>query len=221
MAENAGNANATNDTQAAQATQTTQTTQGTQSTQATTQNTQTATNTLSVEEFNKRLQSEKDKAMADYGKRIAEMQKELETMRKEKMSAEQLKQFEDEQKQKALEEKDRLLTERENRLLVIDELTKANMYDGGDKTTAFVNLAIKGENAEEIVENVKVIKSYVDALVAKRIDETFKANGRTPNGGSKGEGGDKSNIATQLGKNAAERAERSKQTRDYYINGGR
>lgn len=215
MAENAGNANATNDTQAAQATQ------DTQSTQATTQNTQTAANTFSEDEFNKRLQSEKDKAMADYGKRIADMQKELETMRKEKMSAEQLKQFEDEQKQKALEEKDRLLTERENRLLVIDELTKVNMYDGGDKTTAFVNLAIKGENAEEIVENVKVIKSYVDALVAKRIDETFKANGRTPNGGSKGESGDKSNIATELGKKAAERAERSQKALNYYINGGR
>ena len=181
-----------------------------------------ANNAVTDDEFNRRVQAEKDRATADYGKRIASLQKELEEMKKEKMTADQRKQYDDEQREKAMAEKDRLLTERENRLTAIDELTKAKLYDGSDKANAFVNIVINGKDAAEIAENVKAIKAFVDEQVAKGVDETFKANGRTPNGGGKSEP-DKDTqtaFAAELGKQAAETAKKSNEILNYYINGG-
>jgi hypothetical protein len=182
-----------------------------------------ANNAVTDDEFNRRVQAEKDRATADYGKRIASLQKELEEMKKEKMTADQRKQYDDEQREKAMAEKDRLLTERENRLTAIDELTKAKLYDGSDKANAFVNIVINGKDAAEIAENVKAIKAFVDEQVAKGVDETFKANGRTPNGGGKSEPDKdtKTAFAAELGKQAAETAKKSNEILSYYINGGK
>lgn len=220
MADNAtGNvATATTDT-AAQQTQT----------QA---QTDTGNKALSNEEFDRRVQSETDKRMADYGKRIAEYDKtisalrnELDEINKAKMTADERKKFDDEQKEKALAEKDRLLTERENRLTAIDELTRAKLYDGSDKANALVNLVIKGADATEIADSVKAIKSFIDEQVSKGVDETFREKGRIPNGGSKGDvtgtATTKNNIAAELGKKAAERAKGSNDVLNHYINGGK
>ena len=181
---------------------------------------QTQTNTYSEEEFNRRVQSESDKKTAEYGKRLSEMQKELESLKTEKMNAEQRKQYEDDKKAKEMAEKDRLLTERENRLTAIDELTKAKLYDGGDKANAFIDIVIKGADATAIAENVKAVKAYIDEQVAKGVDETFKTNGRNPNGGSKGSGEskDKDNgIAAKLGEQAAERTKKSDEVLNHYF----
>lgn len=183
-----------------------------------------ASNVLSDEEIAKKVQAETDKRTADYGKKLAAMQKELDEMRKEKMTADERKKFEDEQREKERAEKDRLLTERENRLTAIEELTKAKLYDGGDKSNAFVNLVIKGASAEEIADNVKAVKAYVDEQIAKGVDETFKANGRVPNGSGRESGADKdtkNNYAVELGKKTAETAKKTNEILNHYINGGR
>lgn len=178
-------------------------------------------NVLSDEEFTRRVQSETDKRTAEYGKRIANLQSELEEMKKAQLSEADRKKYEDEQRTKEIEEKDRLLTERENRLTAIDELTKAKMYDGSDKTNAFVDLVIKSGNKDDIVNSVKIIKAYIDEQVTIGVDATFKTHGRNPNGGSKSEPekDNKSQFAVDLGKRAAQTAKKSNDILSYYTGG--
>ena len=180
-----------------------------------------ATSSQTDTEFERRVQAEKDRAVAEYGKKVADLQKQLEEIQKEKMSADERKKFDDEKKAKEIAEKDRLLTERENRLTAIDELTKAKLYDGGEKSTAFVNIVIKGKDANEIAENVKAVKAYIDEQVAKGVDETFKAGGRTPNGGNSTnvDKENKNDFAAQLGKKTAETTKQSNDILNHYIGG--
>lgn len=175
---------------------------------------------LTAEDIRKLIQAESDKKTAEIGKQNAALKKEIEQMKKEKMSQEELKKFEDDQRAKEMADKEKVLTERENRLTAIDELTKVELFDSSEATNAFLDLVIKGADETEIRNNVKAIKAFIDKKIALGVDATFKANGRTPNGGDKGATkSSEISIAEKLGKQTAERAKNSNEILDYYYGG--
>ena len=174
---------------------------------------------LTEEAIEKIVQSRVDKITAKLGKEKAEAEAALEQMKKDKMSADQLAKYELEQEKKSLAEQKKELAEKTNRLLAVNELTKVELYDGGETGAALLNLVVNGAKEEaQIAENVKALKSVIDKLVSAQVQKTFKDNGRVPNGGGKEPDGEnkENSIAAKLGKEAAERAKSSNDILNHY-----
>lgn len=179
-------------------------------------------NTLTPEAIAKLIQSESDKKTAELGKKNAALEKEIAQLKKEKMSAEELKKYEDEEKAKEMAERERLITDRENRLTAINELTKLELYDASEATSAFLDLVVKGTDEAEIKASVKAIKAFIDKRVADGVDKTFKKYGKNPNGGEKtSTQTDETSIAAKLGKQAADRVESSNKILSHYYGGNK
>lgn len=187
--------------------------------QAQEQNTQEQ-NVLSTEALDKLIQSRVDKSTAELGKKIATLQKENETLKKQNMTVEQIREQEAKDRDKELADRDKALTERENRLISIEKIKEIGLDDGSQLSLELVDF-VMAENEEAITARAKAFKSLVDRIVAAKVDETFKANGRVPNGGGKnGEEAKKENsFAAELGKKAAETAKKSNDILKHYYGG--
>jgi hypothetical protein len=119
-------------------------------------------------------------------------------------------------------EREKLITDRENRLTAINELTKVELYDASEATSAFLNLVVKGADETEIKDNVKAVKAFIDKRVADGVDKTFKTHGRNPNGGDKGTTStSEASIAEKLGKQAADRVKGSNEILNHYYGGNK
>ena len=173
---------------------------------------------LSTEAIEKLVQSRVDKQMAEERKKSAGLQKELDKMKREKLSEDEIKKLEISDKEKALAEKEKALTEKENRLFAIKAIKESGLDDGSQQSLELVDF-VMGENEEAITSRVKAFKSLVDRFVTAKVNETFKANGRVPNGGGKGGEDDKSNIGTEIGKRAAEAQKKSNDILKHYYGG--
>ena len=175
---------------------------------------------LSTEALDKLIQSRVDKITADFGKKNATLQKELDSLKREKLTDEQIKNLEIADKEKALTEKEQALLERENRLYAIKAIKDAELDDGSDLSLELIDF-VMGEDENAINEKVKSFKSLVERFVTAKVDATFKANGRTPNGSGKGGSADdkNTNVAVELGKAKAEQQKKSNDILNYYIGG--
>lgn len=174
---------------------------------------------LTEQELEKIIQQRVDKITAKLGKEKADAVAALEQLKKDKMSADELAKYELEQEKKALAEEKRSLADKSNRLLAVNELTKVELYDGGETGTALLNMVVSGVTEEsDIAKNVTALKSVIDKLVSAQVQKTFKDNGRVPNGGGKEpDGENKDNgFAAKLGKEAAERAKSSNDILNHY-----
>lgn len=177
---------------------------------------------LSTEALDKLIQSRVDKITADLGKKNATLQKELDNLKKAKLSDEEIKNLEIADKEKALTEKEQALLERENRLYAIKAIKEAELDDGSDLSLELIDF-VMGEDENAINDKVKAFKSLVDRFVTAKVDATFKANGRTPNGSGKSGSADdkKTSIAAELGKAKAEQQKKSNEILNYYIGGNK
>lgn len=174
---------------------------------------------LTMEAINKLIQSQADKITADLGKKLADKQKELDKLKREKLSDEEIKKLEIADKEKALTEKEQALLERENRLFAIKAIKENGLDDGSQQSLDLVDF-VMSDNEETITERVKAFKGLVDRFVNAKVEQTFKANGRVPNGGGKAsEGASENNIALELGKKAAETAKKSNDILNHYYGG--
>lgn len=175
---------------------------------------------LSSEALDKLVQTRADKITAALGKENAKLKKELEKAKREKLSDDEIKNLEISDKEKALAEKERELLERENRLYAIKAIKDNGLDDGSELSLEIVDFVL-ADDEEAIDARVKSFKSLVDKIVAAKVDETFKANGRIPKGSAKGDGKDDkdTSVAQQLGKNAANRDKKSQEILDYYVGG--
>lgn len=187
---------------------------------AASQATQEAQEPLSIEAIERLVQSRVDKITAEMGKKNATLQKELDKAKKEKMSDDEVRKLELADKEKALTEKEQALLERENRLFAIKAMKENGLDDGDPRSLELIDFVMAG-NEEAITERVKAFKGLVDRFVNARVDQTFKANGRVPNGSGKASGGasGENNIALELGKKAAESAKKSEEILNYYYGG--
>ena len=199
---------------------TTENTAGANNAQDTQENkTQENNNTFSSEAIDKYVQSQVDKYMAEERKKTAALQKELEKAQKEKMTAEEVKKYDDEKREKELNERDNKITERENRLYAIEQMKEIGLDDGSKQSLDLVDF-VMDKDKNVITERVKAFKSLVDRFVAAKVDQTFKANGRQPKGGSNGGVETKdANFAAELGKKKAEAAHKSNEILKHYYGG--
>lgn len=175
---------------------------------------------LTTEAIEKLIQSRVDKITADLGKKNSILQKELDKMKREKLSEEEVRNLEIADKEKALAEKEQALLERENKLYAIKAMKEIGLDDGSQQSLELLDF-VMGDNEKTIKERVKTFKSLVDRFVTAKVEQTFKANGRVPNGGTNSNGGEKAknNIAAELGKRAAETAKKSNEILNYYYGG--
>lgn len=175
---------------------------------------------LTTEAIEKLIQSRVDKITADFGKKNSTLQKELDKMKREKLSEEEVRNLEIANKEKALAEKEQALLERENKLYAIKAMKEIGLDDGSQQSLELLDF-VMGDNEKTIKERVKTFKSLVDRFVTAKVEQTFKANGRVPNGGTSSNGGEKAknNIAAELGKRAAKTAKKSNEILNYYYGG--
>lgn len=202
----------------------TQAAQTTESNAAT--GTQTETNTqetkpepLTTEAIEKIIQSRVDKATADLGKTIASLKKDNEKLKKDSLSAEELKQFEMSEKEKELAEREQTLKDRENRLFAIKAIKEIGLDDGSEKSLSLVDFVMADDEAK-ITEKVKAFNDLVQAFVTSKVDEKFRAIGRTPNGAQAStETKKESSVAEELGKRRAEQNKKSNDILNIYLGG--
>lgn len=199
----------------------TEETKGTGATETKAQEQQTQ-QTMTAEEINRLIQSGIDKSTAELGKKIAALQKENESVKKEnetlkteKMSADELKEFELSKREEALNERDKQITEQANRIYAIKAANAAGLDLGKDLERLDL---IMGESEEAITAKVKAVKAMVDTLVAEKVAQTFKTNGRNPSGG-KTTTENKGSIAERLGKMRAEQQKKSDDVFKHYLGG--
>ena len=175
---------------------------------------------LTTEAIEKLVQSRVDKITADLGKKNSALQKEIDKMKREKLSEDEIKKLEFADKEKALTEKEQALLERENRLYAIKEIKEIGLDDGSQNSLDLVDF-VMAKDEETIKERVKAFKSLVDRFVTAKVDQTFKANGRVPNGAKNGGGAEQqeTNIAAILGKRSAEAEKNSNEILKHYYGG--
>ena len=150
------------------------------------------------------------------------MQKQLEALQNEKLTDDEKKQKELEAEKKAVAEREKALQEKENRFTALKLIKEAELDDGSEKSLEIIDF-VMAENEDKIKERVTSFKNLVDRLVAAKVEQTFKQNGRVPNGGNNGgAGGDnkENGFAAKLGKEAAERAKQSNDILKQYGIGG-
>lgn len=177
--------------------------------------------TLSTEAIEKLIQSRVDKITAELGKKNANLQKELDKAKREKLSDEEVRKLELADKEKELTAKEQDLLDRENRLYAIKAIKEIGLDDGSQNSLELIDF-VMGKDEEAITERVKAFKGLVDRFVNAKVDQTFKANGRTPNSGSTNNGEAKkeeNSFAVELGKKAAERAKESNEILKHYYGG--
>lgn len=177
-----------------------------------------ASTPLTTEAIEKIIQSRVDKASAELGKTIAELKKENATLKKDKMTAEQVKEFEANEKEKALAEKEKEIASRENRWFAMNAIKEIGLDDGSKLSLDLVDF-VMADNEEEITKKVKTFNDLVQNFVSARVDEKFKAIGRTPNGATAAstDPAKKESVAEQLGKRKAEQMKKSNDVLDKYL----
>ena len=142
----------------------------------------------------KKIQQAVDRATNKLGNDNKQLREELEKLRKEKLTAAELKALEDEEKEKDLAEREAAVKTAENKLYAIKAIKKAGLDDGSE--TALDILALVGGNDEATIDaNIKALKALIDKLVKAEVEKTFKGNGRNPEKGAGGAGGDNNPYA--------------------------
>lgn len=142
----------------------------------------------------KKIQQAVDRATNKLGNDNKQLREELEKLRKEKLTAAELKELEDAEKEKDLAEREAAVKTAENKLYAIKAIKKAGLDDGSE--TALDILALVGGNDEATIDaNIKALKALIDKLVKAEVEKTFKGNGRNPEKGAGGAGGDNNPYA--------------------------
>lgn len=174
-------------------------------------------NTPTSEAIEKLVQAKVDRITADLGKKNADLQKEINKLRKEKLTDEELKQLEMAEKEQAMKDKEKALLERENRLIAINAIKEAGLDDGSTEALELVDFVI-ADNEENIKARATTLKSLIDKHVAAEVAKTFKQNGRTPNGGTQGNGESSkdTSLAEKLGKARAAQNKTANDVLKYY-----
>lgn len=181
--------------------------------------TQTENKPLSADDIKKLIQSSTDRATADLGKKIAALQKENEALKKQNMTAEEAKKFEIDEREKTIEAKEKDLLDRENRLFAIKAIQEIGLNDGSERALALVDF-VMADDQDTITERVKAFNTLVQGFVSAKVDEKFKAIGRTPNGATQAtETKKEKSIAETLGQKRAEQAKKSNDVLSMYLGG--
>lgn len=175
-------------------------------------------NNSSSLDIEKLIQSAIDRATNKLGNDNKALRKELETLRKEKMTEEELKALEIKEKEADIADREAKLQEKENRLFAIKAIKEAGLDDGSSNSLKLVDLVMTNSE-EETTAKVKALNELVADLVAAKVEQTFKANGRNPDKSGSTETKASNTIVENLGKAEAERAAKSNEILNHYLGG--
>ena len=168
----------------------------------------------------KLIQSAVDRATNKLGNENKNLRKQLDELVKQNLSEAERVELERKQEREQFEqEKAQFLLEK-NKLHAINSLAKAELSVESDKLETLVSL-VMGEDEKAINENVKNLSELVKVLVASKVEQTFKDNGRNPAGsGNPNPDSKKENsLATKLGKETQEANKKSAEVLKYYTGG--
>ena len=172
------------------------------------------------DDIDRRIQSATDRVRNEYGNRVKALEDALEAEKRAHMTAEQAADADREKRDKELADREARVLDRENRYFALQAVTGLNYPVSADQANAIVDLVMANDQ-KEITARVAALKGVVDALVKQQVESTFKANGMTPKGGSKGGDSDEdaaAQTAKQLGQAAAQRSKKSSDILKHYTN---
>ena len=161
-----------------------------------------------------------DRATQKLGTENKKLREQLEAQKKAGMDAEELKKYELSEKEKEIADREKALAEKTNRLFAIKAIEETGLRDGKGSSSALVDF-VMADSEEAITERVKAFSSLVDSIVKVKVDEIFKANGRTPgvgsNGAKDGSAGETDSLAVRMGKMTAQNNKNAQSVLDHYI----
>lgn len=164
------------------------------------------------------IQSAVDRATNKLGNENKKLRSQLDELVKQKMTDEERIELERQQEREQFEQEKAQFLEEKNKLFAVNALAKAELNIETDKLPSLIAL-VMGKDETAISENVRNLSDIVKTLVASKVEETFKNNGRSPSGsGNEGQkDNDKgSTIAERLGKERAEQEKRSREILDKF-----
>lgn len=142
----------------------------------------------------KQIQQAVDRATNRLGNDNKALREELEKLRKEKLTKEELDKLEAEEREKDLAAREAAIKDAENKMYAVKALKKAGLDDGSETALELLAL-VNGADEAAIDSNIKALKAIIDKLVKAEVDKTFKGNGRNPEKGAGGAGGDNNPYA--------------------------
>lgn len=164
------------------------------------------------------IQSAVDRATNKLGNENKRLQSQVEELMKQKLTDEERVELERKQERERFEQEKAQFLEEKNKLYAITALSKAELSVESDKLETLVSLVL-GTDENAINQNVKALSDVVKALVASKVEQTFKENGRNPAGSGNADNkskDEKTAVAEQLGKVRSEQQKRSREILDKF-----
>lgn len=144
------------------------------------------------EHIQRLVQQAVDRATNKLGNDNKALREQLENLKREKLSDEERRKLEEEEREKALLEREAAVKDSENKMYAIKAIKKAGLDDGSETALDILDM-VKGADEESTDANIKALKALIDKLVKAEVDKVFKANGRSPENGASGSGGNGDN----------------------------
>lgn len=164
------------------------------------------------------IQSAVDRATNKLGNENKKLKSQLDDLIKQKMTDEERIELERKQEREQFEAEKAQFLEEKHKLFAVNALAKADLSIEADKLPSLISL-VMGSDENTISENVKNLSDVVKNLVAAKVEQTFKENGRSPSGSGNAGGKDENKgntIAEQLGKQRAEQEKKSREILDKF-----
>lgn len=169
-------------------------------------------------DIEKLIQRAVDRATNKLGNEKKKLQEQLDAIKKEKLSEEEIKKLELADKEAEIADREAKLAEKESRLFALKAIKEAGLDDGGSNALELVDF-VMSDNEETTKARVRVFSDLVKKMVAAKVDETFKSNGRNPEKGGTGESNTTNTMAARIGKISADRNEAATKVLNHYLGG--
>ena len=168
----------------------------------------------------KLIQSAVDRATNKLGNENKSLRKQLDELVKKQLTDEERVELERKQEREAFEAEKAQFLKEKHQLYAVNQLAKAEINVGSEMLPTLIGL-VSGSDETAIDENIKALSTVINTIVAAKVEETFKQNGRNPSGSGNSNSDAKSKgeiLAEKLGKEKSEQEKRSREILDKYIN---
>lgn len=168
----------------------------------------------------KLIQSAVDRATNKLGNENKSLRKQLDELVKKQLTDEERVELERKQEREAFEAEKAQFLKEKHQLYAVNQLAKAEINVGSEMLPMLIGL-VSGSDETSIDENIKALSTVINTIVAAKVEETFKQNGRNPSGSGNSNSDAKSKgeiLAEKLGKEKSEQEKRSREILDKYIN---
>lgn len=166
------------------------------------------------------IQSAVDRATNKLGNENKDLKRQIDELVKKNMTDAERVEHERKQEREQFEQEKAQFIAEKNRLHAVTALAKADLNIASDKLDTLVGL-VMGADEKAIDENVKNLNEVIKTIVADKVAQTFKDNGRNPvgSGNADAKKDDKNDIGSTLGKATAAANAKSNDVLKHYLGG--